>query len=123
MHARVIAIAGCLALTALLPAQPPLLRVSPELQEQRLIHRVRPVYPELARQNRIQGTVVLAALVDESGKVERLRLVSGHPFLVQAAFRAVKQWRYRPAIYYGVPVPVATTVSVAFTLGIGEVQP
>jgi protein TonB len=123
MHGNMIAIAGCLTLTTLLPAQPPPLPVAPEIQEQRLISRVRPVYPKLAKQARIQGTVRLAALIDESGSVERLKLISGHPFLVKAAFDAVKQWRYRPATYNGVAVPVVTTISLTFRFGIGEGQP
>lgn len=123
MQRNLIAIAGCLALATLLPAQPPPRHISPEIQEHRLIHRVRPVYPKLAREARIQGTVTLAALIDESGSVERLKLISGHPFLVKAALDAVKQWRYLPATINGVPVPVVTTISVTFSLGIGEGQP
>ena len=91
MSGNVIAIAGCLMLMALLPAQPPPLRVTPETQEQRLIYSVRPVYPKLAKLARIQGTVRLAAFIDEFGRVERLKLISGHPFLVKAAMDAVKQ--------------------------------
>jgi len=118
-----IGIAVCLALAGLLPAQPPTVRVTPEVQARRLIHNVRPVYPKLAIQAHIQGTVQLAALIDETGTVEHLRLISGHPFLVKAAMDAVKQWRYRPAMYDGVPVAVLTTISVTFSLGIGEPPP
>jgi TonB family protein len=123
MYSNVFAIAGCLTLATLLPAQPPPLRLSSEIQEQRLIYRVRPVYPKLAKQARIQGTVWLAALIDEFGSVEQLKLISGHPLLVKAAFDAVKQWRYIPATYNGVPVRVATTISLTFSMGIGEGQP
>jgi hypothetical protein len=62
----------------------------------------------------------LAALIDENGIVERLRLISGHPFLVKATFDAVKQWQYRPATYHGVPVAVVTIIEVSFSSGIGE---
>jgi TonB family protein len=84
---------------------------------------VRPAYPELAKQAHIQGTVRLAALIDEGGVVERLRLISGHPFLVKATFDAVKQRLYRPATYDGVPVAVFTIIDINFSLGIGEPPP
>ena len=63
----------------------------------RLILRIPPEYPPLAKAARIEGVVKLAALIDENGEVERLRLISGHPLLVKATFDAVKQWRFRPA--------------------------
>ena len=65
----------------------------------------------------------LAALIDDTGTVERLRLISGHPFLVKATFDAVKQWLYRPAMYNGVPVAVVTIIDVTFSMGIGEPLP
>jgi protein TonB len=75
------------------------------------------VYPKLARQARIQGTVVLSAVIGESGRIEQLRLIEGHPLLVVAAMDAVKRWRYRPAMFGGVPVAVRTTISVTFRFG------
>ena len=97
MSGKLAAIAGCcLTLAYVLQAQVPPIYVPPGIQQQRLIYNVRPVYPELAKQAHIQGTVRLAALIGEDGTVEQLRLISGHPFLVKAAFDAVKQWRYRP---------------------------
>ena len=117
MGGTALAIAGWVTLTALLPAQQLPLRVTPETQEQRLIYNVRPVYPKLAKEARIQGTVKVAALIDEFGNIERLKLISGHPFLVKAAMDAVKHWRYLPAQYGGVPVPVVTIISVTFSLG------
>ena len=114
---RLAAIAAGLLLAPLLNSQTPYLRVDPDIQAQRLIFSVRPEYPRLARAARIEGTVVLAALIDENGRVERLKLVSGHPFLVKAAFDAVKQWRYRPAIRYGRPAAVLTSISLTFRLG------
>ena len=124
MSGKLTAIAGCcLTFAYLLQAQVTPIYVPPSVQQERLIHNVRPVYPELAKQARIQGTVRLAALIDENGIVERLRLISGHPFLVKAAFDAVKQWRYRPATYNGVPVAVVTIIEVNFSMGIGEPQP
>ncbi len=107
----------------LLQAQAQSIYVPPGIQQERLIHDVRPVYPELSKQAHIQGTVRLAALIDEDGVVDRLRLIRGHPFLVKAAFDAVKQWRYRPATYHGVPMAVVTMIDVSFSLGIGEPPP
>jgi len=76
-----------------------------------------PVYPALARQARIQGSVVLHAIIDKEGKVVELQVVSGHPLLVQSALDAVKQWRYKPTQLNGDPVEVDTTITVTFTMG------
>src|ERR1700674_3454501 len=82
-----------------------------------IITQTRPDYPPLARQARIQGTVVLHAIIDKEGKVAQLEVISGHPLLVQAALDAVKQWRYKPTQLNGDPVEVDTTITVTFTMG------
>ncbi len=82
-----------------------------------ILSQTRPVYPALARQARIQGSVVLHAIIDKDGKVAQLEVVSGHPLLVQAALDAVKQWRYKPTLLNGDPVEVDTTITVTFTMG------
>jgi periplasmic protein TonB len=82
----------------------------------KLLNRVQPIYPPLARQTRVQGVVVLEAVIGTTGRMERLRIVSGHPLLVQAAYDAVSQWMYRPTILNGAPVEVITTIEVNFTL-------
>jgi protein TonB len=82
-----------------------------------IITQTHPVYPPLARQARIQGTVVLHAIIDKDGKVAQLEVVSGHPLLVQSALDAVKQWRYKPTLLNGDPVEVDTTIQVTFTMG------
>jgi periplasmic protein TonB len=82
-----------------------------------ILSQTRPVYPALARQARIQGSVVLHAIIDKDGKVAQLEVVSGHPLLVQAALDAVKQWRYKPTQLNGDPVEVDTTITVTFTMG------
>jgi periplasmic protein TonB len=82
-----------------------------------IISQTRPVYPPLARQARIQGTVVLHAIIDKEGKVAQLEVVSGHPLLVQSALDAVKQWRYKPTRLNGDPVEVDTTIQVNFSMG------
>jgi TonB family protein len=81
-----------------------------------LVKRVNPDYPPLARQARIQGTVIMKVIIDESGDIQSLQLSSGHPMLAPAAIVAVKQWKYQPFLVDGVPVKVETTVQVNFTL-------
>ena len=100
-------------------ATPQRIRVSQGVQEGLLIHKVTPQYPPLARQARIQGAVVLQALIAKDGSIQNLHLVSGHPMLAPYAIEAVKQWRYRPYILNGEPVEVETTVTVNFTLSGG----
>jgi protein TonB len=59
-----------------------------------LITKVAPVYPPLAKQARVQGTVRFNAVIGKDGTVQQLTLASGHPLLVKAAEEAVKQWQY-----------------------------
>ncbi len=87
--------------------------------EGNLIRRVQPVYPPLARGARIQGQVVLAAVISKAGTIDDLRVVSGHPMLVRAAIDAVSQWRYRPYILNNEPIEVETQITVNFYLGGG----
>jgi periplasmic protein TonB len=81
-----------------------------------LIHQVQPEYPPLAKQARVEGTVVLRAVIDREGKIENLQVLGGHPMLVAAALRAVEQWRYRPYRLNEQPVEVETLITVHFTL-------
>ena len=81
-----------------------------------LIRRVAPVYPPLARQARIQGTVVLKVIVNKDGEVRAAEPISGHPMLAPSAIEAVKQWRYRPVMKDGEPVEVTTTIQVNFKI-------
>jgi len=108
---------------AVVPPPPPTPSVHPPrvslIMEGNLIQRVQPQYPMLARQARIQGTVVLRALITREGKIANLQLISGHPLLVQAAMDAVMQWRYRPYYLNNEPVEVETQVTVNFILGGG----
>ena len=103
------------------PPPPPVIdahpvRVSIGVQTANLIYQVKPVYPEIAKRTRIQGIVVLEAVISKGGSVDALRVISGHPLLTQAALDAVKQWRYRPTMLNGEPIDVVTTVTVTFTL-------
>ena len=109
------------------PPPPPLnaasapqrVQVSQGLSQGLLVTQVSPAYPQLARQARIQGTVVLRAVISKDGSIESLSLVSGHPMLVPAAMDAVKQWKYKPYFLNGEPVEVETTINVNFTLARG----
>jgi protein TonB len=92
------------------------IRQGGNVQAAKLINRVQPSYPPLARQTRIQGTVRLHAIIGKDGTVKELTLESGHPLLVQAALDAVRQWRYQPTLLNGEPVEVDTTIDVIFTL-------
>lgn len=95
------------------------LRVSQGVAQGFLVHAVKPVYPPLARQARIQGTVMLQAVIGKDGRIENLQVMSGHPMLSPAAMEAVRQWRYRPYTLNGEPVEVETEITVNFVLGGG----
>jgi protein TonB len=82
----------------------------------KLMNKVQPMYPPLARQTRISGTVRLHAIIGKNGQVEQLEVMSGHPLLVQAALDAVKQWKYQATTLNGEPVEVDTTIDVIFSL-------
>lgn len=86
------------------------------VQSAKLQHSVDPIYPELAKAARIQGKVVLQALIGPDGGVQELSVISGHPMLQQAALQAVRQWIYQPTFLNGQPVSVSTTIEVNFTL-------
>src|SRR5271165_3911762 len=98
MARRLIALLLLLvAYAALATAQlkPERVRVSAGVESGLLQSRVDPIYPPLARQARIQGTVVLRVILSKTGEVEHVELISGHPMLAPAAIEAVKQWKYR----------------------------
>ena len=97
-------------------ATPKRVTVGGNVQAARLINRVQPIYPPLARQTRISGTVKLHAIIGKNGAVEQLQVVSGHPLLVQSALDAVRQWRYQPTLLNGDPVEVDTEIDVIFSL-------
>ncbi len=98
-------------------AAPARIRQGGNVQQAKLVNMVRPVYPPLAKQARISGTVRLHAIIAKDGTVIQLEVVQGHPLLVQSALDAVRQWRYQPTLLNGEPVEVDTTVDVVFSLG------
>ena len=91
-------------------------RVGGAVQAAKLVNRVQPLYPPLARQTRISGTVKLHAIIGKDGTVQQLQVVTGHPLLVQSALDAVRQWRYQPTLLNGEPVEVDTEIDVIFSL-------
>jgi len=94
-------------------------KVGGNVQAARIINRPNPVYPPLARQTRINGTVRLHAIISKDGTIQQLEVISGHPLLQQAALDAVRQWRYQPTLLNGEPVEVDTTIDVIFSLSGG----
>ena len=98
------------------PAQAHPLRIS-HMAAGDLIYRVQPQYPEIAREAHIQGMVQLRAIISKAGTIENLIAEGGHPMLVPAAIKAVRQWRYRPYMLNGQPVEVETEITVNFVLG------
>jgi protein TonB len=98
------------------PAAPVRIRVSTGVQEAKLIRRLQPNYPPIAKQARIQGTVQLEAIIARDGTIQNLRVLDGHPLLAQAAVEAVQQWRYEPTLLNNEPVEVVTLINVVFRL-------
>ena len=101
------------------PQLPKRVRVSQGVSTALLIKKVNPKYPEEARQQRVQGAVVLQVHINAEGTITDLTTVSGDPLLTPAAIKAVKKWRYKPYFLNGQPVEVETTVQVNFTLSGG----
>jgi periplasmic protein TonB len=91
-------------------------RISDGVREPRKVRHVPPVYPEIARTARVQGTVVLECTIDPRGRVVNAAVVQGNPLLNEAALAAVQQWVYTPTLLSGIPVPVLMQVSVNFML-------
>ena len=91
--------------------------VSATVMAGRAISRPQPVYPAIARNAGVTGTVVLDTTISKTGTVENVSVISGPPMLRQAALDAVKTWRFKPYLIDNEPVRVETTVSVGFVLG------
>jgi periplasmic protein TonB len=89
-------------------------RVGGVVKEPRVVRMTPPVYPPLASRARVSGTVILEATLTAQGTVEQIRVVDGHPLLIEAAINCVKQWQYEPTYLNGVPVPVILTAKVHF---------
>jgi len=115
MHTLRIGLLALLTLASALASQAQTLRI-PFMPEWQLLRRVDPEYPAAARQARIQGIVRFHATIGTDGRVERLRLLSGHPLLAPAARHAARQWVYRPTLLRGQAVRVRTIIEIGFWL-------
>jgi len=91
-------------------------RVSQGISSLLLLKRVNPEYPDAARRARVQGTVVMHAVIGKDGSVSKLELVSGHPMLVPVAMDAAKQWKYKPYLLNGQAMEVDTEILINFAL-------
>jgi protein TonB len=103
-----------------LPDAPPppqqAVRVGGQIKEPKKLKDVKPVYPDIARQARVQGIVILECTISPQGKVTDVKVLRSIPLLDEAAKEAVRQWVYTPTLLNGVPVPVIMTVTVNFRL-------
>jgi len=104
-----------------LPDAPPpptqaAVRVGGQIKEPKKLKHVAPIYPDIAKQARVQGVVILECTISPQGKVTNVTVLRGIPLLDTAAVEAVKQWVYTPTLLNGVPVPVIMTVTVNFKL-------
>jgi protein TonB len=103
-----------------LPDAPPppqrAIRVGGQIKQPRKLKDVAPVYPDIAKQARVQGVVILECTISPQGKVTNVKVLRGIPLLNDSAISAVRQWVYTPTLLNGVPVPVIMTVTVNFKL-------
>jgi TonB family protein len=86
------------------------------IQPPKLIRKTEPVYPEIARQAKVDGVVILEVATDIEGRVQNVKVLRSIPLLDQAAVDAVRQWVYEPMIIDGKPRPIVFTVTVRFAL-------
>jgi len=98
------------------PAKRSPLPVGGDVQMAKLVKKVLPLYPPLARTARVSGVVHLVGIIARDGTIRNLQLVSGHPLLTRAAMEAVQQWIYKPTLLNGEPVEVIAPIDVNFTL-------
>lgn len=92
------------------------LSVPSAVMAENLLTKVMPVYPPAAKKAKVQGTVVLSAVIGKDGNIKNLRVLSGPSELQQSSLDAVRQWTYKPYLLNGDPVEVLTTVHVVYRL-------
>ena len=90
--------------------------VGGKIQAPQQIKNVQPIYPVLAKETKVSGSVSIDCIIDEHGNVIQMQVVSGHPLLVGAALKAVGQWKYAPTTLDGTPIAVRMVVTVNFNL-------
>jgi protein TonB len=99
------------------PAPTGPVRIGGKIHAPSKLSNTAPVYPPMAKQARVEGTVILEATINAQGRVTDVKVLRGIPLLDNAAMDAVRQWRYSPTLLNGTPVPVVMTVTVNFRLG------
>jgi len=104
------------ALPQLAPPPTKVVRVGGNIVTPKMIKKVAPEYPELARSSRISAIIIMEALVDTHGVVQSVSVLRGHPLFDEPAAAAVKQWRYRPLLLNGVPTEFIVTVTLNFNI-------
>ena len=97
-------------------APPTALQTGGDVKPARMISSISPVYPMLAKNQHVEGDVRIDALIEASGHVSAMKVVSGPPLLQQAAMEALRQWKYQPATLDGKPVPMHLTVTIQFRM-------
>jgi periplasmic protein TonB len=98
------------------PASSPTPKVGGQIKQAEVVSRTNPEYPMAARQARVQGAVVVSAMIGADGRVKSVKAISGPPLLQTAAAAAVKQWTYKPALLNGSPVESETRIELKFTM-------
>jgi TonB family protein len=93
------------------------LTVPASVVAENILTKVAPKYPDAAKKARIQGKVLLEAVLGKDGSIENLRVISGPKELQESSLDAVRQWTYKPYLLNGDPVEIKTTISVIYSLG------
>ncbi len=99
-----------------LPSPPPVVRIGGQIVAPQVLHRVAPEYPRLAIAARLNAVIVVEALVDTHGVVQRVGILSGNPLFNEEAMAAVRQWRYKPLLLNGTPTSFILAVTISFHL-------
>jgi TonB family protein len=86
------------------------------LEPSRLIYKVDPVYPELAKRVHLSGDVHLEAFIDEEGNVTEVKILDGNQLFCDAAVEAVRQWKYTPTVHNGEPIPILVSIKISFRI-------
>jgi protein TonB len=92
------------------------LKVAEEIQKLRIVEQVKPIYPELAKISRTEGSVTLQLTINREGGVSKVEIVNGPALLTRAAQDAAKGWKYKPTIVNGQAMEVITQVHISFTM-------
>ncbi len=98
------------------PVAAPPIRLSSGIKPPSRTKYVAPIYPDIARQGKVQGIVIIEAIIGMDGRVENARVLRSHQLLDEAALAAVREWQYTPTLLNGTPTPVIMTVTVVFKL-------